>query len=426
MSLLSVILATSLSAASSGASEGYCADRLCQPELLAPVAQKLAQGQPVHIMMIGDSLTAGDALSHGWRQSFDSLYGSAGRGVVDGARPYNGYLTWGIDAQASSGWRFNGIFGNAWQGVGSPAVGLSGYTKSASTAGEWMTLEAEDPSYTFDRFVLCGQASPYSGSVRVTMGYEATQISFASDSFGPKCHEMTSSQRVGSVMVQTLEDKLVTINSMGTFHKTGGGVTVSNLGVPGSQLSHADRKNAATVFAELQAYRPDMIVVAFGTNEGFNAGLDIYEYEANLRSHIRNLQLQTPANVPIMLIGPPNAMTRSEKIAYAGQISPVGCETGLMVPGNLRHVNAIQRSVAQQMGLSFWDWGMAMGGPCAMYSWRAAGLTAQDAIHLKKEGGERLGMILTSDLRNAFQALTGQAQARTGLPANDTGVQIIR
>ena len=84
MSLLTMVLSASLAA-----SPGACVDRLCQPELLAPVAQKVSAQQPVHIMMIGDSLTAGDALSHGWRQALDSVYGSSGRGVVDGARPYN-------------------------------------------------------------------------------------------------------------------------------------------------------------------------------------------------------------------------------------------------------------------------------------------------------------------------------------------------
>ena len=417
MSLLTMVLSASLASA-----PGACTDRLCQTDLLAPVAQKISAQQPVHIMMIGDSLTAGDALSHGWRQSLDSTYGSSGRGVVDGARPYNGYLTWGIDAQNSDGWRFNGIFGKHWQGVGSPPVGLSGYTKSASTAGEWMTLEAEDPRYTFDRFVLCGQAGPYSGSVMVTMGGQNSIIPFYSETPGPTCREVRSAQRVGTVMVRTLEDKLVTINSMGTFRSTGGGVTVSNLGVPGSQLSHANRKDSSTVSAELQAYRPDMVVVAFGTNEGFNTSLRPGSYEANLRSHIRSLKMQTPANVPIMLIGPPNAMTRNQKIAFAGEVSPVGCETGLLVPGHLRHVNAIQRRVAQDMGLAFWDWGMAMGGPCAMYQWRAAGLAHRDAIHIKKEGGQRLGQILSADLRGVFRRARVPLQA----PANETGVQIIR
>lgn len=424
MSLLSIMASATL--ASTQMASGACVDRLCQQQFLAPVAQKVSSGQPVHIMMIGDSLTAGDAISHGWRQALDSIYGSAGRGVVDGGRPFNGYLTWGIDAQNSDGWRFNGIFGKLWQGVGSPPVGLSGFTKSTTSAGEWMTLEAEDARYTFDRFVMCGQAGPYSGSVSVSMGYQNSIIPFYSETFGPTCREVRSPQPVSSVTVTTLEDKLTTINSMGTFRSTGGGVTVSNLGVPGSQLSHANRKNAQTVFAELQAYKPDMIVVAFGTNEGFNSTLRADSYEANLRSHIRNLQLQTPANVPIMLIGPPNAMTRNSKIAYAGEVSPVGCETGLLVPGNLRHVNAIQRRVAQEMGLVFWDWGMAMGGPCAMYQWRAAGLALRDAIHIKKEGGARLGAILASDLRGVFQRVPALTQTLSNEPVYETGVQIIR
>lgn len=424
MSLLTIMATATLASAQMGS--GACVDRLCQREQLAPVAQKVSAGEPVHIMMIGDSLTAGDAISHGWRQALDSIYGSAGRGVVDGARPYRGYLTWGIDAQSSGGWSFNGIFGNHWQGVGSPAVGLSGYTKTATAAGEWMTLEAEDARYSFDRFVLCGQGGPYSGSVMVSMGYQNSIIPFYSETPGPMCREVKSAQPVSNVMVRTLEDKLTTINSMGTFRSTGGGVTVSNLGVPGSQLSHANRKHTPTVFAELQAYQPDMVVVAFGTNEGFNTTLSGSSYEANLRSHIRSLQLQTPANVPIMLIGPPNAMTRNEKIAFAGEVSPVGCETGLLVPGNIRHVNAIQRRVAQEMGLVFWDWGMAMGGECAMYQWRAAGLAHQDAIHIKKEGGQRLGAILSADLRSVFQRVPAPAQSVASEPVNNTGVQIIR
>jgi hypothetical protein len=392
------MLAASLSAAS-----GACAERLCQPQYLAPVAQKLAQQKPIHIMMIGDSLTAGDMISNGWRGQLDSVFGSAGRGVVDGGRPYKGYITWGIDAQNSPGWSVNGIFGNFWQGDAGPAVGLSGYTKTATRAGEYMTLEAEDARYTFDRFVLCGQAGPFNGSVMVSLGHDNAIIPFFAEAPRPICREVNTSQPVASVVVRTLEDKPVQINSMGTFRRQSRGITLSNLGVPGSQFSHAGRKNDATMFAEFQAYKPDMVVVSFGTNEGFNASLDIGEYQNDLVRQVRQLQTMLPDDVPIMLMGPPNAMTRSSAIAYAGAASPVSCETGLLVPGNIRHVSSVQRYVAQQMGLVFWDWGMAMGGPCAMYSWRAAGWAAQDAIHFKKEGGLQLGAILAGDLRAALQ-----------------------
>jgi lysophospholipase L1-like esterase len=430
MSALPAILALALGAMSGPASASpgisQCEERLCQAERLAPVAQKLNENKPIHIMMIGDSLTAGDALSHGWREAFDSLYGSFGRGVVDGARPYAGYLTWGMNSTASPGWVVNGIFGKAWQSTGGPAVGLSGYTKSAHFAGEWMTLTAEDPRYTFDLFVLCGQTGPNAGSLQVAMGSETYVFTLKADDAGPQCMEVRALQPAGSVTIQTLEDKPVNINSIGTFRATGAGITVSNLGVPGSQLVHANRKDAATISAELNAYHPDMVVIAFGTNEGFNSALDIKGYEANLRNHIQFMRSQLPSTVPLMLIGPPNALTRNKAIAQAGQIVPFVCETGLMVPGNIQHVNTIQRLVAKEMGLVFWDWGMAMGPPCAMYEWRAARLTAQDAIHFRKAGGKRLGEILAADLHNAFRTIGEGWQAQTGLPANDTGVQIIQ
>lgn len=156
MSLFAPLLfASALAATPVG--DADCGRALCNAEALRPVAAVLARSRsrPVHILQIGDSHTAGDMITDGWRGQLTAAYTGGGRGVVAGGRPYQGYMTWGINALWSPNWSVNGIFGRVWQEQG-PAVGISGYTKTARAAGETMSLTAEGLDYLFDRFTICG------------------------------------------------------------------------------------------------------------------------------------------------------------------------------------------------------------------------------------------------------------------------------
>jgi len=395
-----------LLAAALGSSNPDCGARLCNPAGLRQVAEELAEARkrPMHILQIGDSHTASDMLTDGWRTPLYERFGSAGRGVVAGGRPYSGYLTWGINATQSLGWTVNGIFGKIWQ-EGGPSVGLSGYTKTAWAPGEYLALTSEAVGNTFDRFVLCGLAGPGMGSVSVAIGTNSEVFSFNTPTIGPMCREFRSQTMSTSVTMTTLDANPVSITSMATFRTTGG-VSLSNLGVPGSQLKHFARNSDAVLAAELAAYKPDLIVLAFGTNEGFDADFNPDIYMETLRGQVRRLRRLAGRNVPVMLLGPPNAMTRNWKIASAGGWSPTLCDTGLLVPGNLAAVRMAQRVVAADMGLAYWDWARAMGGECAMYQWREQGLTFRDAVHFNRFGGMRLGAQLQADFQ---QAMFGEA-----------------
>ena len=90
-----------------------CIDALCNAQTLAPYFEKLGTargrtGRPVHILQIGDSHTAGDAITGAWRDLLQARYGSGGRGVLPPGRPYAGYLTHGATVTASDGWRISG------------------------------------------------------------------------------------------------------------------------------------------------------------------------------------------------------------------------------------------------------------------------------------------------------------------------------
>ena len=406
MPLLPSLLLAAAAAVPTPAAAADCGQALCNGAALRPVAELLAQSnsRPVHILQIGDSHTAGDMIADGWRTRLNASYGSAGRGVVPGGRPFPGYLTWGINALWSPGWSVNGIFGRVWQPDG-PVVGISGYSKTARAAGEHLSLTAEGLEFLFDRFIICGMAGPDAGTLAVNFAGTTQDVNFAAPQSAPLCREFQSQFAVGHVEVTTRDERPVTVTSMATF-RAAGGVSLSNLGVPGAQLKHFARTDDALLRAELTAYRPDLIVIAFGTNEGFAADLDLDAYAEGLRSQVRRIRRLAGDSIPIMLLGPPNALTRNASIATAGGSTPIGCETGLMVPGHIAAVRDIQRGIAAELGLAFWDWARAMGSECAMYQWRSEGFVVRDAIHFNRSGGTRLGGLLADDFGSAVRSVS--------------------
>src|SRR5690606_29583314 len=104
-------------------------------------------------------------------------------------------------------------------------------------------------------------------------------------------------------------DGAVTLHSLALF-ADGPGVAVSALGVIGATLADLERRDPAVVRAELSAWAPDLIVLAFGTNEGFDPCLDLNAYETRLRGQIVRFRSLAPG-ADLLLLGAPDAM-RSE------------------------------------------------------------------------------------------------------------------
>lgn len=367
---------------------------LCDGGGLAAFTAKLRSaraGQPVHILQIGDSHTAGDMITHGLRRRLQAKYGYGGRGVLAAGRPYRGYLTFGVTASESAGWRSNVIFGSRWQADG-PALGLSGFTRTARSAGETLGLTTDGPEFNFDRVTVCALLQPGGGTISIRAGDVQENWSLQAPERGAACRTIETDLAVSSASITTLDDGLVGITSFGTF-RSDAGVIVSNVGVVGAQLQHFGRTSDRVVQQELAAYRPDLIVLAFGTNEGFSPRLGAAEYEGHLRQQVARLRRLAGANVPIMLLGAPDAASRG-----GGGTS---CGSGSSTPMLLGEVRSVQRRVARELSLSFWDWEQAMGGRCASQTWLSRGLMRGDLVHFTREGGDRIGAMIFEDLERA-------------------------
>ena len=90
-------------------------------------------------------------------------------------------------------------------------------------------------------------------------------------------------------------------------------------------------------------------------------------YEAALRAQIARIRRLAGANVPILLLGAPDAGTRSAGIADPD----AACGDGWFEPRAARRgARAADARRARRCGVGFWNWAAAMGGRCASHQWR--------------------------------------------------------
>lgn len=379
-----------------------CTGPVCNFDTLAPWFARLAEARPargkppVHILQIGDSHTAGDVMTAGWRDLLQAERGDGGRGVLPPGRPYDGYITQDITVSMSPGWSVSATFGKGWSSL-HPPLGLASHALTSTLAGATMGL-VEDAGRSFDRFVVCAIAGPGAGPLLVRMGDGTEQrLILAAPAPVPHCTTIRTAVPQTAVMLVAPEGP-VTLTSWAVFSDNGG-VALSNLGVVGSQLTHFGRTDDAVLTEELRAYAPDLIVLAFGTNEGFVPHFDANAYEAVLRAQIARVRGLAPG-VPLLLLGPPDALTRDPALRTNAMGAAIGCGEPFAPPA-LAQVRAIQRKVAADLHLAWWDWQARMGGPCSAIGWSNAALMRADHVHFRNAGGAMIARRLQDDLNRA-------------------------
>lgn len=355
--------------------------------------------RPVHILQLGDSHTVGDMITASVRSRLQNSIGRGGRGVLPPGKPYALYQPRQVE-----------LFEQAWTAVtpgpGSAAmagVGLSGSRALIWGEGSSLRIEAEG-SAAFSRVVLCAATGPAAGTLTVRAGFSETAVSFTEPTSGAACREVRLGEPVRSATIQG-GGGAVELHSVATFAE-GSGVAVSALGVIGATLRDLAVRDPAVVRAELDAWRPDLIVLGFGTNEGFDPFLDPDAYEPLLRGQIARLRTLAP-QADILILGAPDAQ-RAEGGGTCGD------EASLWrIPRELPLVRDVQRRVAADTGVAFWDWHARMGGDCSAHRLATAPepLMRGDHVHFNSAGGDWIGQMLAEDLTAAWRARAAPAAA---------------
>ena len=374
--------------------ESVCRAGLCQPEALNGVFEALAEAEagrgraPVHILQIGDSHTAGDRITGKLRAALQARFGDGGRGVLAPGIPYAGYAPRQVEV-AASGWNTTlaPLAGNA--GYVRAGVGLTGVQAITVQAGSTLTLRLDTPTARPGRIELCGTGP---GRLQVAAGNETWPLAFDDG----VCPVLPLERGHRQVELQALDGTL-SLHSV-RLTSASGGVELSNLGVVGATIRDLAARDQRVVAQELAAWRPALIVLAFGTNEGFDDSLDPRAYEALLRGQIVRLRRLAPG-ASMMILGAPDALRDgvSDGCSADGRRRP---------PPSLAVVRDVQRRVAADMGVAFWDWHGRMGGDCSAdrLATRAEPFMLRDRVHFSSAGAEWIGGVLHADLMTAYAA----------------------
>jgi lysophospholipase L1-like esterase len=343
------------------------------------------QGEWVtRILHYGDSHVAADTLTGALRRDLQLCFGAAGPGFVLPGQPWPGYSRPGVVSQTSGGWKVDGLTEASLAADG--RLGLAGVSLTTRAAGEWITLTASG-SY-FDIYVL---KQPGGGSMEVSLDGIAQKRNFSLSSSASEavCIEVIAdSGPVHTVEIRTTSAGRVRIFGI-AIERNSAGVIYDALGINGARASRPLRWDTRVFAASLERRDPDLIVVAYGSNEVSDADLDLDEYRVSFTS-LLNLFHDAAPRASILVIGPPDRAVRSGGKWQTIRRMPALVEA--------------QRQAAFDSGAAFYDLFNAMGGSGSIERWarQAPALAQPDRVHLTSAGYKTVADWLYRELMHGY------------------------
>jgi lysophospholipase L1-like esterase len=334
--------------------------------------------EPVRIMHFGDSHVAADVLTREIREQLQAEFGDGGAGFMIPGNPMATRRR-GVVAGFTQGWVVEGIGGRH-----SPDAiyGPAGINIATSTAGERAWLEASG-----NHFEVYFARQPGGGKIEITLdGVDALEEPILLNASVSKLDSVfidVPDDAPHRLEVRTLNTGKVRLLGIVSEHLSGG-VSYDVFGINGAKANRLLGWNQPALAAAIKARDPNLIILAYGTNEVADGDWTAAAYESLLTEIVRRLHAIAP-HASILLFGPPD---RAD------------------LPLNLRLQSLInvERRVALANNTAFWSAYNAMGGSGSMSNWLRRELAQPDRVHLTAAGYARLADMFYEDLISAWSA----------------------
>lgn len=341
---------------------------------MSRLASKLrnSESELTHILIIGDSHVAADFLSGQLRKQFQSQYGNGGIGFISPlAVPGNRYSN--VKFSKAKGWRLENS-----RSQKSPDFTLGGNKATPLVRKSEFRITALD-----GESALNAQALYRSSKEGASLQIQKQSMLLANSEGRWTLSEPAHVPASFSVSLSGGNE-----TQLGGFWLTAArprGVIVSALGINGAQISMLDRWQNNWTDA-LNMLNPDLVILAYGTNEAFNTDLSLDEYRQTLTRQIKKIRIAKP-EAAILLLGPGSSIMYKEA---------AGCDQ--RQPALLKPIIQVQKQVAESEHTLFWDWFAWMGGDCSIERLERQGKARPDLVHLSREGYQESAMALWRDL----------------------------
>jgi len=347
--------------------------------------EALVKGSAV-VLHYGDSPTTADLITADARAMLQKQFGDGGSGFVLIARPWAWYGHRGVEMD-SSGWKID-VAGATEMKDGLHGLGAASFRGSTGAVAHW-TLK--DPRHTSVEIAYLNQPGGGSFTMEAKADNGDMEIG-AADTDGEQAPGYATFDIPPGSTHFTLRVTKGTVRLYGAdFRKGDRGLVYSSLGINGANITLLSRAmNGGHWAAQLQHYDPDLVVVAFGTNESGYAKFVDGSWGPELRAAVRRIHAAVP-EASILLMSP---MDRGER-KDTGEI-------GTVEP--LPRLVDIESRIADEMGVAFFNTFEAMGGEGTMAKWYTGEprLVGADFIHPLPAGARIVGELLYNALRDGY------------------------
>lgn len=355
---------------------------------IARAMQRPAIGQRLRISVWGASHTAADYFTGELRRALQAQWGDGGHGFVWPAAMTNAERAHDLVLCSTQTWRsdFVGRTGgrsDGWYGPGGGSLSSSDptdfstmeTTKSAPQGGAWREIEVQ------------ALGAPQAGSLLLTIDEAAPRVlDLRRASPGLLRFRVRVPEGPHRLSLRPLGDGEARLLAV-SLENDPQGVIVDAIGIRGRTARTWLSWDQAQLNEGVAALAPDLIVLAYGTNEAADPHVSRVQVQADLRAVLARARAAAPA-AACLVIGPTD---RAKAISQGKRYS---------VYGRTALVAEAQREVALQAGCGFWDWQAAMGGPGSALTWRSMSppQMSADLIHLSAEGYARSASLLLDAL----------------------------
>jgi len=399
MRLKFVLLSLCALAACAGADERPCGSAPAGLEKFHAAMAQVEQGkrvQPLSVLYLGDSHIARDDLTGEMRSRWEAIFGPSARMLPPGVA-YRYYAPRGFDVAMQGPWK---VFSSLRSSDPGP-YGVQGFRASASTSEARMTL-ALATDQKADQLALDLVGSPSGGGLLVTLDD------------APPMQIETKAERQGLLQIRLPLNgaRKVSVQPAGdgevgllgwSLMPSEARLRFDAYGIVSARAKIIDRWDDGIMATQLKSLKPDLIILGYGTNEGFDADASPAALAQHMTGLIKKLQGMAP-DASIALLGAFDGARRTGNKEAQNCVPADGdaSRAGWITPPRLDQSRDALMAAASQAGAFTWDGSRVMGRPCGTHKWALAEprLAFTDRVHLKPVGARRAGTAL-------WQALMG-------------------
>lgn len=348
---------------------------------------------PLTVLHLGDSHIALDHLTGVLRENWQKQFGHAGRGLPAGV-PYKYYNPAGYRVTMDAGWTAI----SSLKADATGPFGLSGFRLDSSDRSARMELESE-AAIGFVEIEAYGRSD--SGSILLSLGGAAPlRLSTRSVDEGVVFLRVPAAN-VHRLHLQPAGDGPVSLlgwTMLPPVQATAPGVRYDSFGIIGATLNVTENWDEKIVKAELERLAPDLVILGYGTNEGFNDSIDLDAYGHLFGKFIHRLEILAP-QASILALGAFDAARP------ARQSEALRCGDGYAVPPNLVALRDVQRNISLQRKHAFINGARIMGGTCGIEGWVNASppLAWPDHVHLSPTGARLAGREIWREIMESYE-----------------------